>query len=90
MTVSELKQRMSGREFFRWIAYSVIEPWGEERADLRAAMIASTIANVNRGKGRPVVPIERFMPKFGPKQPAKKQSVQDMMATFKRHTTAAR
>ena len=39
-----------------------MEPFGEERADLRAGIIASTIANVNRGKkGRLSKPTD-FMP----------------------------
>ena len=29
-------------------AYYNIEPWGEERADLRSAVVASIIANCNR------------------------------------------
>ena len=46
-----------------------MEPRGEERADLRAGIVASTIANANRDpkKGKPFK-AEDFMPKFGNQQ----------------------
>lgn len=49
-----------------WVAYAEAEPFGEERADLRAGIVASVIANVNRDpkKGRAYGPSD-FMPKFG-------------------------
>lgn len=44
------------------IAFDVLEPVGEPRADYRAAVIAATIANVNRGeKADPFQP-QDFMP----------------------------
>ena len=67
MTVSEMLARMSSRELTEWMAYFTIEPWGEERADLRAGIVASVIANVNRDprkRPRPYRP-EDFMPRFG-------------------------
>jgi len=57
---------MSSYEFSEWMAYYNLEPFGEERADLRMAMLASLIANVNRDKKRrpnPFLPKD-FMPKF--------------------------
>lgn len=61
-TIRELEARMSSREFSEWIAYSGIEPWGEDRADLRAGILASLTANINRGKGaKPFRPSD-FMP----------------------------
>lgn len=61
MTVGELRQRMSAAELQSWIAYSRVEPIGEYRGDLRAGVIASTIANVNRGKNSPVKSPKDFM-----------------------------
>lgn len=57
---------MSSAQLAEWMAYAKLEPFGEERADLRAGIIASVIANVNRDpkKQRPFKP-EDFMPKFG-------------------------
>lgn len=48
MTVRELLCRIDSRELTEWMAYAMIEPFGEDRADLRAGIIASTFANVHR------------------------------------------
>ena len=59
-------ERMSSREFGEWMAFYSIEPFGEERSDLRAGVIASTIANANRDpktRSKPFTPSE-FMPSF--------------------------
>ena len=62
MTVAELENRMTYREFIEWAAYYHIEPWGEERADLRSGVVAATVANANRGKAqKPFAPAD-FMP----------------------------
>lgn len=55
---------MSSRHVAEWMAYYRLEPWGEERADRRSAIIATTIANIHRGKNRAPYKIEQFMPKF--------------------------
>lgn len=58
---------MSSREFSEWLAYCEMEPFGEERGDLRAGIVASTVANVNRDpkkRPRPFQPRD-FMPEFG-------------------------
>jgi hypothetical protein len=48
-----------------WIEYHRIEPFGEERADLRAGIIAATVANcLARGKGKPAFRPDAFMPKY--------------------------
>lgn len=60
-----LSRRMPYRILREWYDYATLEPFGEERADLRAGIVASTIANVFRGKRqRPFKPAY-FMPKFG-------------------------
>lgn len=45
MTVSELGDRMSSRELSEWRAFYQIEPFGDERADLRQAMTTSAVHN---------------------------------------------
>lgn len=57
---------ISWRQLKLWMEYAELEPFGEERADLRAGIVASMIANVNRDprKGKPFQPSD-FMPKFG-------------------------
>ena len=59
-------EEMTWGQFMGWVTYSEVEPFGEERADLRAGIIASIIANVNRDpkKGKAYQPTD-FMPKFG-------------------------
>ena len=60
-----LARRMPYRILREWQDYAMLEPFGEERADLRSAIIAATVANVHRGKKqRPFRPAD-FMPKFG-------------------------
>jgi hypothetical protein len=65
MTVAELEQRMTSREFSEWMAYFALEPFGEERADLRMGILASVMANLwGKRKGHPWRP-QDFMPRFG-------------------------
>ncbi len=45
-----------------FIALDRIDPWGEWRADLRAGIVASTLANVNRGKKTKAYTAKDFMP----------------------------
>ena len=65
MTVSELLSRISSRELTEWQAYYGLEPFGEDRADLRAGIVASTVANVYRKSGTQPYKAQDFMPKFG-------------------------
>ena len=87
MTVAELLARIDSAELTEWMAYSQIEPFGEERADLRAGIVASTTANVWSGKGKSFKPSD-FMPKFDAKPArgieARKRAAQGMktMAMF--------
>ena len=53
---------MDSHEFTEWQIYEAIEPFGEQRADLRSGIIAATIANVNRGKGQKAFSATDFMP----------------------------
>jgi hypothetical protein len=55
---------MRPSEFGLWCALYKQEPWGEQRADLRAAINTSVLANVNRNtkkKHEPFTPLD-FMP----------------------------
>jgi flagellar basal body rod protein FlgC len=48
------------------MAYYQLEPFGEERDDLRAGIVASTIANANRNPKKRARPFQakEFMPRF--------------------------
>lgn len=55
---------MRPSELGEWAALWSVSPWGESRADLRAGIVASTVANVHRDLKRrptPFKPLD-FMP----------------------------
>lgn len=70
-TLGELGRTMSLAEFLLWVREYNRDPWGEERADMRSGIVASTIANVNRGKHTSAFRVADFMPKFGDRAPRK-------------------
>jgi len=80
MTVKELLARIDSRELSEWTAYYQIEPFGEFRADIRSAIIATTLANIHRGKDQQPFRIKDFMPKFE----IEKQSPDEMAEVLKR------
>jgi|TARA_R100001530_G_scaffold41605_1_gene31811 hypothetical protein len=80
MTVGEMLRKMSSSEMADWIAFWRLDPWGEERADLRSGIIAAVTANVWSGKGRKAKPAD-FMPNFvEPDRP--RQSMESQKAIF--------
>lgn len=56
-----MKQRVDAAEYLEWMAFYAIDPWGGHRIDLGAAVVASTIANVNRASTTPAMKIDDFM-----------------------------
>lgn len=62
MTVRELLARIDSRELSEWMAYYEVNPFGSVRDDLQAGIVASTIANVNRGKNDKSFTPSDFMP----------------------------
>lgn len=57
---------ISSEQYAEWMAYSTLEPWGQDRDDLRAGIVAATIANANRGKNQKPYKPSDFMPSFEP------------------------
>jgi hypothetical protein len=47
------------------MAHNRLDPIGEERADMRAATVAATMANLFRGENDPVIDPEVYMPRYG-------------------------
>ena len=78
MTVDELLARASSKELTRWMIFYEVEPFGSGIPYIGEGIIASTIANVNRGKGKKAYSPEDFVPKF---EREKEQSV-DAMINF--------
>lgn len=79
-TIAEAQARMDSREFCDWLAYDRVDPFGETRADLRAAMIASVIANANRGKSQRAFKVEDFLLDFSGER--KRQDWMEMQANL--------
>lgn len=69
---------MSAREFRAWQIYFQREPMREERADMRAGMIAWTTAVATSGDKK--LRVSDFVPKWGPKR---KLTVPEMMNHFR-------
>jgi hypothetical protein len=64
--IGELQERVTSREFAEYWAFHQLSPIGPERDDLRAGVVASTIANANRNpkkRRRPYTAAE-LMPQF--------------------------
>ena len=84
--VDAMLAELDAQELMRWLGYHQLEPWGEERADLRAGIVASTIANVHRGKGKAPFRVRDFMPRF---RKAVKQTPEQMAAILTMAAKAA-
>lgn len=65
MSVWRAQREVSSREFAEWMAYATLEPFGPEREDQRAGVVAATLANINRdSKLRPEpYSVEDFFPR---------------------------
>lgn len=84
MTVEEMLDRMSHAEFLEWHDYYATEPFGEERGDLRAGIVASIIANVNRDpkkRKEPYQPTD-FMPFYEAPPPTPEQVAHKIRAAL--------
>ena len=68
------------------MAYNAIEPFGEERADLRAGIVAATTANVWRGKKDKAFKPTDFMPYYKP--PQRQQTIEEQVSILSRLQTA--
>ena len=55
---------MSDNELFYWMAFSALEPFGDDRADWHSAMSLAQQANMNRKKGKSAYKPDRFLLKF--------------------------
>ena len=65
MTVRELLSRMDALELAEWSAYEKTNgPLGGHRDDQLAALVAVTIANANRPKGKSPHKLSAFVPKW--------------------------
>lgn len=66
MSVRRAQAEISADEFVEWLAVMRMDPMGEQRGDLRAAIVASTVANASPNRARrQVFRVKEFMPDFG-------------------------
>lgn len=70
-TVGELEATMTSSEYRHWMAFYQLYPFGPERDNLHAAIIASTVANVHRGRNQQPVKPDDFMLKTHDDRPNK-------------------
>ena len=80
MTVERLLNEISSKELSEWQAFYSIEPFGEERADMRSALVATVMANAWKDKKQRAYKMKDFMLNFEPAEP---QSVDSMKAILK-------
>lgn len=52
---------MGYNEFVEWMAFYDTEPFGESRADIQTAMLATIIANANRSKKSKRIKLDSFL-----------------------------
>ena len=57
-SVKQLLAEFDSHELGEWMAYSVIEPFGDEVADMRHGIAVAALANVNRDHKRKREPFE--------------------------------
>lgn len=57
-------RRIPSRLLSEWMAFFQIEPFGEERADLQAGIVAAAVVNSQRAKGSRAISPFDFIPKF--------------------------
>lgn len=79
--VSDIRERMSPKEFVDWEAYYQLEPWGAWRSNRDVAQIAALMYNIHRGKGTPAAHISDYIYE-DPALTAEKQA-QKFIATLK-------
>lgn len=66
-----------------WKARYIVDPWGEERADLRAAMLTARVYNALREKTQAAYSLHDFMPYSDrPPPPAEEELAEKLMAAF--------
>lgn len=68
--------KLAPRQFYEWILYSHMEPFGEAREDYRIASIASLLANIVRDRQQTPEPykIEDFILRFAEEEAAAKST----------------
>jgi hypothetical protein len=81
-SVAETQRTVTSREFTYWKAFHNINPIGQGRGDLQAAIVARTVAQTHAPKNK-VFKLSEFMPKFrGKSRPTVEQLTAKLMTWF--------
>ena len=75
-----MMREISVHEFREWRAFYDLEPFGEERQDLRIGSIVSTLVNIYRKRGKAAVSIRDGTIKVGEPIAPKRQKWQTLKA----------
>lgn len=86
MSVRRAQKEIDSREFAEWMAFGRIEPWGEERDDIRSAMLLQFLFNSFRGEKQKAAKLEDFLMRFDADGPRKKQTGVEMQNILKQFT----
>ncbi len=79
-----MRRRMPAKLFVEWTAYEELEPFGEERADLRVALLLQLLTNIYRDRKRwpSEFQLGQFMPHVGDSGPPPPKRTQTVKQTF--------
>lgn len=66
MSVEQAQRNIDSKEFLRWMAFSRLEPFGQQADDHRFARLAALLANINRDPKKTPRPYtaDDFMPDY--------------------------
>lgn len=81
MTLSQLEDCMTAREFYLWVGFEHINPIGDERGDIQAAQVAAAIYQAKGAK----VSLSECLLDFGIKQ--QNEKAQTLESLFEQLTT---
>ena len=62
MPVGRMLDEMTSSELAEWQAFDRIEPFGEQRADLRSAIVAATVASSGTNRPKRAPKVADFLP----------------------------
>lgn len=86
--VDAMLDELTWPQLREWMAYYEIDPWGGSRADLGAAIVASTMANI-WGRKSKTYRVSDFLPTFGARRQTKAE-IGSIMMMAARAAQAAR
>lgn len=81
-----LGDMLTSQEFSEWIAYYNTEPFGPQVDDLRAGVVAATVANVARAKGSKAMKPQDFFASLQEDKTDQRMTISETIQAFARAT----